>query len=187
MRKPPVKLIVASGAAVFALATSAAIVGTIVFASGHSSSHVKAEALVATRPFPGFSAIGATLDVHPAPVHLTVAPTKVVLTVAKTKPAETTETITGTVQSVHGNVIVVEMMCRSQVEDVVVGSGTVLKDGSTVESLSTVTAGENITAVGIKVSATEIDATSASLGTMCVKGGDPGGYGPGDPKGRRHN
>jgi hypothetical protein len=184
MRKPPVKLIVGSAGFLTALGISAAFVGPVVFASGHAaSSHVKAEALVAAQPFSDFSAIGATLSVRPAPVHLTVAPKKVVLTVAKTNPKGTTETITGTVESVRGDVIVVEIMCRSQVEDVVVGSGTVLKDGSTVETLSKVTAGERITAVGVKVSATELDATSVSLGTMCDKGGDPGGYGYGDGKG----
>jgi hypothetical protein len=184
MRKAPVKLIVGSAAFVTALGISAGFVGTAVFASGHSAtSHVRAETLVATHPFSGFTAIGATLDVRPAPLHLTVAPKKVVLTVAKTKPKGTTETVTGTVQSVHGNVIAVSIMCRSQVEDVVVGSGTVLKDGSTVESLSKVTVGEKITAVGTKVSTTEIDATSVNVGTMCDKGGDPGGYGSGDGKG----
>jgi hypothetical protein len=104
--------------------------------------------------------------------------------VAKSKPKGTAETITGTVQSVHGNVIVVSIMCQSQVEDVVVGAGTVLKDGSTLESLAKVTAGEKITAAGTKVSATEIDATSVSLGTMCDKGGDPGSYGSGAGKGQ---
>src|SRR5580700_4843143 len=180
MRKAPVKLIVGSAAFVTALGISAGFVGTAVFASGHSApSHVKAATLVATHPVSNFKAIGATLDVRPAPVHLTVAAKKVVLTVAKTKPKGTTETITGTVQSVHGNVIVVSIMCQTQVEDVVVGSGTLLKDGSTAESLSKVTVGEKITAVGTKVSATEIDATSVSVGTMC----DNGGYGSGGGKG----
>jgi hypothetical protein len=184
MRKAPVKLIVGSAAFLTALGISAGFVGTAVFASGHSvASHVRAQTLVATHPFSDFKAIGATLDVRPAPVHLTVAHKKVGLTVAKSKPKGTTETITGTVQSVHGNVIVVSIMCQSQVEDVVVGSGTLLKDGSTVESLSKVTVGEKITAVGTKVSATEIDATSVSVGTMCDKGGDPGSYGSGDGKG----
>jgi hypothetical protein len=174
MRKAPVKLIVGSAAFVTALGISAGFVGTAVFASGHSvASHVRAQTLVATHPFSDFKAIGATLDVRPAPVHLTVAHKKVGLTVAKSKPKGTTETITGTV---------VAIMCQSQVEDVVVGSGTV-KDGSTVESLSKVTVGEKITAVGTKVSATEIDATSVSVGTMCDKGGDPGSYGSGDGKG----
>jgi hypothetical protein len=182
---------IGSAAVLTALGISAAFVGTAVFASGHSApSHVRAEALAAT-PFSGVGAIGATLDVHSAPVHLTVAPKKVTLTVAKTKPKGTTETVDGTVQSVHGDVIVVEIMCRSQVEDVVVGSGTVLKDGSAVESLSKVTAGEKITAVGVKVSATEIDATSVVVGVMCdpgsPKGSSPGGYSPGDPKGRQHS
>src|SRR5580704_1907723 len=114
MRKAPVKLIVGSAAFLTALGISAAFVGTAVFASGHSaSSHVRAVASVATRPVVNFAAVGAALDVRPAPVHLTVAPKKVVLTVAKTKPKGTTATITGTVQSVHGNVIAVSIMCRS--------------------------------------------------------------------------
>jgi hypothetical protein len=189
MRTPPVKLILSSGAVLTALGISAAFVGPVVFASGHSAStHVKAETLVATRPFTGSGAIGVTLDVRPAPVHLTRAPKKkAVLTAVKTKPSGTTETIDGTVQSVHGDVIVVAIMCRSQVEDIVVGSGTTLKDGSTVEALSKVTVGEMITATGSKVSATEIDATSVELGSMCTKSGDPGSYSPGDSKGRRHN
>jgi hypothetical protein len=189
MRKPPAKLILGSAAVLTALGISAAFVGPVVFASGHSaSSHLRAEALVATPLFTGVGAIGVTLDVRPAPVHLTVAPAKkIVLAAVKTKPKGTTETIDGTVQSVRGDVIVVAVMCRSQVEDVVVGSGTVLKDGSTVESLSKVTTGEKITAIGTRVSATEIDATSVTVGVMCDKGGDPGGYGPGDPKGRHHN
>jgi hypothetical protein len=186
MRKSPVRLI-AGSCAVVALGLSAAFVGPVVFASGHAApSHARAEALAAVRPFSGLGAIGTTLDVRPAPAHLTVAPKKkVVLTVAKTKPKGTTETIEGTVQSVHGDVIVVEIMCHSQVEDVVVGSGTLLKNGSTVESLSKLTVGEKITAVGIKVSATEIDATSVQLNPTCdpggSKGGGPGGYG--DSKG----
>lgn len=193
MRKPPLKLIAGTGAVVTALGISAAFVGPVVFASGHSApSHVRVEALVAARPFSGVDAIGSTLHVRPAPVHLMVAPKKkVVLTAARTKPKGTTETINGTVQSVHGHVIVVEIMCRSAVADVVVGSGTVLKDGSTVESLSKVTAGEMITAIGVKVSATELDATSVQVGAMRKsggsKGGDPGGYGPGDTKGPHHS
>jgi hypothetical protein len=185
MRKPPVKLVVGSGAVLAALGISAAFAGTAALASGHVAvSHTKAATVVTTQAFSGVGAIGATLDVRPAPVHLTVAPKpkKVVLTVAKTKPKGTTETVSGTVQSVHGNVIVVAIMCQSQVEDVVVGSGTILKDGSTAEGLSKVTVGEKITAVGTKVSATEIDATSVAVGVMCVKGGDPGGYGPGPGK-----
>jgi hypothetical protein len=193
MRSPHAKLIAVSGAVVTALGISAAFVGPSVFASDHSAaSHVRAEAFVATPLFSGVGAIGATLDVRPAPVHLSVAPRKkVVLTAVSTKPTGTTETITGTVQSIHGNVIVVEVMCRSQVDDVVVGSGTLLKDGSTAESLSKVTAGEKITAVGIKVSAAEIDATSVQVGVMCdpgsPQGSNPGGYGPGDPKGPHHS
>jgi hypothetical protein len=193
MRKPPVKLIVASGAFVSALGISAAFVGPVVFASGHSApSHVRAEALVSAPLFSGVGAIGITLDVRPAPVHLSVAPTKrVVLTAATSKPKGTTETIDGTVESVHGDVIVVAIMCRTQVEDVVVGSSTVLQDGSTVESLSKVTAGEKITAAGVKVSATELDATSVQVDAMCdpgsPKGPNSGGYGPGDPKGGHHS
>jgi hypothetical protein len=185
MRKPPVKLIVGSGAVLAALGISAAFVGTAAFASGHAvASHTKAATVVTTQAFSGVGAIGATLDVHRAPVHLTVAPRprKVVLTVAKTRPKGTTDTVTGTVQSIRGNVIVVSIMCRSQVEDVVVGSGTILKDGSATESLSKVTVGEKITAVGTKVSASEIEATSVQVGAMCDKGGDPGGYGPGPGK-----
>lgn len=192
MRKPPLKLLVGSGAVVTALGLSAAFVGPVVLASNHpASSHVRTETLVTARPFTGAGAIGATLDVHPAPVHLTVAPRKVVLTAAPaTKPKGTTETVDGTVQSVHGDIVVVQVMCRSQVEDVVVTSKTVLKDGSAVVSLSKVTPGERITVVGTKVSATELDATSVQVDPMCdgggPHGGGPGGYGSGSGKGGHH-
>jgi hypothetical protein len=189
MKGLPTKLIAGSGAVVAALGIGAATLAPVVFASAHPVEiHAGAPAHVAARPFQGLGAIGLTLDVRPAPVHLSVAPAKVVFTATRTAPKRTTGTIEGTVESVHGDIVVVKVSCADRVEDVVVSSSTVVRDGSTVVSLSAVTAGKQITAAGVKVSSTELDATLVEVGVKCDPSGSKGGgYGPGDGKGGHHD
>jgi hypothetical protein len=188
MKSLPTKLIAGSGAVVAALGIGAATLGPVVLASAHPADvHDAAPEHFSARPFAGLSAIGRTLDVRQAPAHLGVGPGKVVLTAARTAAMRTIGFIDGTVESVHGNVVVVKVRCGDTVEDVVINSTTVLKDGSTAVSLSSVKDGDQITAMGVKVSSTELDATSVELGVTCDPGGWKGGYGPGDGQDGHHH
>jgi hypothetical protein len=174
MMKISPKRIAGAGSFAVAAGVSAVLLGTAGLASDHAAAARPASQQRVAIGATGAAATGLTLSVKPAPVRIAVQPLKITLTSA-TKAGKKTETVTGTVQSVHGDTIVLQVKCGGRVEDVVVSSSTVYKDRAPVAGLSAVTPGEKITVVGTTASATTIDATTIDLAAMR----DPGSHGSG--------